>query len=201
MLKRCMDFTLAGIVLIVAGIPMALIAAIIYLTMGRPVLFRQMRPGYRAKPFLILKFRTMNNARNASGELMPDEARLTRMGKIIRKLSLDELPQLFNVLKGDLSLVGPRPLLMEYLPLYTERQARRHDVKPGITGWTQVNGRNALTWDEKFEHDIWYVEHCSIFLDIKILWMTVINVIKREGISAEGSATMPVFKGSQGDRQ
>ena len=176
---------------------MAVISLIIFISMGSPVIFSQMRPGYKARPFMIMKFRTMNDARGPDGQLLPDELRLMKVGKVLRKLSLDELPQLFNVLKGELSFVGPRPLLMEYLPLYTERQARRHDVKPGITGWTQVNGRNALTWEEKFEFDIWYVDHRSFFLDMKILWVTFVKVIKREGITAEGSATMPEFKGSK----
>ena len=200
MLKRALDLVLGAVMLAFAGIPMIATAILITATMGRPVIFRQMRPGYKAKPFMILKFRTMNDARGPDGKLLSDEFRLTKVGKAVRKLSLDELPQLFNVLKGEISLVGPRPLLMEYLSLYNERQARRHDVKPGITGWTQVNGRNALTWEEKFDHDIWYVEHQSFFLDMKILWMTAINVIKREGINAEGSATMPLFKGSQGEK-
>lgn len=176
---------------------MAVISLIILVSMGSPVIFRQMRPGYKAKPFMIMKFRTMNETSGNDGRLLADEFRLTKAGKILRKLSLDELPQLFNVLKGELSFVGPRPLLMEYLPLYTERQARRHEVKPGITGWTQVNGRNALTWEEKFDFDIWYVDNQSFLLDMKILWMTFVKVIKREGITAAGSATMPEFKGSK----
>lgn len=197
MLKRSFDLLFVLLLLIVLCIPMTVISLIILKTMGRPVLFRQIRPGYKGKPFMIMKFRTMNDARDPEGQLLPDEFRLTKFGKNLRRLSLDELPQLFNVLKGELSFVGPRPLLMEYLPLYTERQARRHDVKPGITGWTQVNGRNALTWEEKFEFDIWYVDNRSFFLDMKILWMTIVKVIQREGITAEGSATMPEFKGSK----
>ncbi|HOW53919.1 MAG TPA: sugar transferase [Syntrophorhabdaceae bacterium] len=200
MLKRSFDLLFVLLLLIVLCIPMAVISLIILKTMGRPVLFRQIRPGYKGKPFMIMKFRTMNDARDPEGQLLPDEFRLTKFGKNLRRLSLDELPQLFNVLKGELSFVGPRPLLMEYLPLYTERQARRHDVKPGITGWTQVNGRNALTWEEKFEFDIWYVDNRSFFLDMKILWMTIVKVIQREGITAEGSATMPEFKGSETDQ-
>jgi sugar transferase EpsL len=175
---------------------MLIICIIIAITMGRPVLFRQMRPGYKAKPFVILKFRTMNDALGPDGQLLPDRLRLTRIGQLLRRLSLDELPQLINVFKGDLSFVGPRPLLMEYLPLYTERQARRHDVKPGISGWTQVNGRNTLSWEEKFDLDIWYVENQSFCLDMRIVWMTFISVIKREGINAEGSVSMPIFEGS-----
>lgn len=197
MLKRIFDLSLSCVLLIILGIPMLIICVIIAVTMGRPVLFRQMRPGYKAKPFVILKFRTMNDAHGPDGRLLPDELRLTKIGKVLRRLSLDELPQLINVFKGDLSFVGPRPLLMEYLPLYTERQARRHDVKPGISGWTQVNGRNALSWDEKFDLDMWYVENQGFCLDMRILWMTFIKVIKREGISAEGSVTMPLFQGSK----
>jgi sugar transferase EpsL len=198
MLKRIFDLALSCVLLIVLGLPMLIICIIIVITMGKPVLFRQMRPGYKAKPFVILKFRTMNDARSPDGQLLPDEVRLTKIGKVLRRLSLDELPQLINVFKGDLSFVGPRPLLMEYLPLYTERQARRHDVKPGISGWTQVNGRNALSWEEKFDLDMWYVENQGFCLDMRILWMTFIKVIKREGISAEGSVTMPLFQGSKG---
>lgn len=175
---------------------MGLIGLFVLFSMGRPVIFRQVRPGYRAKPFMMMKFRTMKDARGPDGALLPDELRLTPVGRTLRQWSLDELPQLFNVLQGDLSFVGPRPLLMRYLPLYSEYQARRHEVKPGITGWTQVNGRNALTWEEKFDLDIWYVEHRGFALDMKILFMTAIKIIKREGITAEGSETMPEFRGS-----
>jgi lipopolysaccharide/colanic/teichoic acid biosynthesis glycosyltransferase len=155
-----------------------------------------MRPGLHGKPFVMLKFRTMTDQRDANGELLPDDLRLTRFGKWLRSTSLDELPELFNVLKGEMSLVGPRPLLMEYLPRYTPEQARRHEVKPGITGWAQVNGRNALSWEEKFQLDVWYVDHWNLWLDMKILLLTIWKVLKREGISAEGSATMPVFTGN-----
>jgi len=196
MLKRSFDFTLALILLILLGIPMGIIALVILTSMGRPVMFRQVRPGLRARLFTIMKFRTMDDTRGPDGQLLADELRLAVTGRILRKLSLDELPQLLNVLKGELSFVGPRPLLVQYLPLYNERQARRHDVKPGITGWAQVNGRNALTWDEKFDLDVWYVNHQSFLLDMKILWMTFVKVLKREGIAAAGSATMPEFKGS-----
>ncbi|MEN6318157.1 MAG: sugar transferase [Syntrophaceae bacterium] len=196
MLKRLFDFILALILLILLSIPMGVIALIILVSMGRPVMFRQMRPGLRARLFMIMKFRTMDDACGPDGQLLADELRLSVTGRILRKLSLDELPQLLNVLKGELSFVGPRPLLVQYLPLYSERQARRHDVKPGITGWAQVNGRNALTWDEKFDLDVWYVDHQSFLLDMKILWMTFVKVLKREGIAAAGSATMPEFKGS-----
>jgi len=196
MLKRSFDLLFVLLLLIVLCIPMVIISLIILVSMGRPVIFRQIRPGYKAKPFMIMKFRTMNDAPDQDGKWLSDEFRMTKFGKILRKLSLDELPQLFNVLKGELSFVGPRPLLVQYLPLYNERQARRHDVKPGITGWAQVNGRNALTWDEKFDLDVWYVDHQSFLLDMKILWMTFVKVLKREGIAAAGSATMPEFKGS-----
>ncbi len=198
MLKRIFDLVFCGLLLVLAAIPMIVIAMLVRTTMGPPVFFRQKRPGYRARPFVLLKFRTMRDTRDEDGRLLPDDLRLVKPGTVLRRLSLDELPQLFNVMKGDLSFVGPRPLLMEYLPLYTPRQARRHDVKPGITGWTQVNGRNALTWEEKFDLDVWYVENRSFALDMKILCMTIMKVIKREGISAEGSATMPVFRGSRG---
>lgn len=199
MLKRAFDLMFCGVLLILAVIPMIVIAMLVRITMGSPVFFKQKRPGYRARPFVLLKFRTMRDVRDDDGQLLPDDLRLAKLGIVLRRLSLDELPQLFNVMKGDLSFVGPRPLLMEYLPLYTPRQARRHDVKPGITGWTQVNGRNALTWEEKFDLDVWYVENRSFILDMKILCMTIMKVIKREGITAEGSATMPVFRGSRGN--
>lgn len=175
---------------------MLVVALLIRLTMGSPVLFRQVRPGLYGRPFTMYKFRTMLDIRNERGELLPDELRLTPVGRFLRKTSLDELPELFNVLKGDMSLVGPRPLLMDYLDRYTPEQARRHEVKPGITGWAQVNGRNALTWEEKFKLDVWYVDNWSLWLDIKILFMTLVKVFKREGISADGHVTMPEFKGS-----
>jgi sugar transferase EpsL len=195
MTKRLFDFFLACILLIICGIPMIIISIIIFISMGSPVLFRQKRPGQKGVPFIILKFRTMNESRDEKGNLLPDGQRMTFLGKYLRKFSLDELPQLLNVLKGDMSFIGPRPLLMEYLPLYTAKQARRHDVKPGITGWTQINGRNALTWEEKFELDLWYIDNQSFVLDMKIVWITLWKVIKREGISAKDSATMPKFEG------
>lgn len=173
-----------------------LIALVVRINMGEPVLFRQPRPGYKGRPFFVCKFRTMTGARNPDGELLPDEQRLPRFGKLLRKTSLDELPQLFDVLKGELSFVGPRPLLMEYLPLYSAEQMRRHDVKPGITGWAQVNGRNAIEWDEKFKLDVWYVDNQSFTLDLKILWLTALKVFKRDGVSAEGHVTMPKFTGN-----
>jgi lipopolysaccharide/colanic/teichoic acid biosynthesis glycosyltransferase len=195
--KRAFDVLLSLVGIVVLGVPMLVIALAVYMSMGSPVLFRQMRPGYGGRPFWIMKFRTMTESRNVAGDLLPDGARLTAVGRIIRALSLDELPQLFNVLLGDLSFVGPRPLLMQYMPLYNEHQARRHDVRPGITGWAQVNGRNAISWEEKFDLDVWYVDNGSFSLDLKILWLTFVNVLKRQGISAKGFETMPEFKGSR----
>jgi sugar transferase EpsL len=194
-IKRVVDIVGASVGIILLAPVMLAVALLVLLTMGRPVLFRQQRPGLRGKPFTLYKFRTMRDARTASGELLPDELRLTTFGKWLRSTSLDELPELFNVLKGEMSLVGPRPLLMEYLPRYSPEQARRHEVKPGITGWAQVNGRNALSWEEKFRLDVWYVDRWNLWLDMKILLLTIWKVLKREGISAEGSATMPVFTG------
>lgn len=165
--------------------------------MGGPVLFRQERPGLKGRPFRIYKFRTMTDARDPEGKLLPDDQRLTAVGRFVRSTSLDELPQLLNVLKGDMSLVGPRPLLMQYLERYSPEQARRHDVKPGITGWAQINGRNALSWDEKFQLDTWYVDNWSLLLDARILLGTVLKVVKRDGISSKGSQTMPEFMGSR----
>lgn len=165
--------------------------------MGSPVLFRQTRPGVNGKPFEMVKFRTMRDATASNGSLLPDSERLTSLGRFLRASSLDELPGLWNVLKGDMSLVGPRPLLVEYLPLYSSKQARRHEVRPGITGWAQVNGRNAISWDEKFELDVWYVDNRTIWLDLKIIWLTIRKVLKRDGISAAGEATMPKFTGNR----
>jgi len=189
-----MDVTGASLGLVLTALPMLVIALAIRITMGTPVLFRQMRPGFQGLPFEILKFRTMRYAAPGLDEL--DEARLTPLGRFLRSLSLDELPELWNVLKGDLSLVGPRPLLMEYLNLYSPEQARRQEVKPGITGWAQVNGRNALGWRERFELDVWYVDHQSLWLDAKILLLTVGAMLRRKGINAEGHATMPPFRGN-----
>ena len=172
------------------------VAAFVALFLGRPVLFRQLRPGRHGVPFSIVKFRTMRDASDALGQALPDAFRLTRFGRFLRATSLDELPGLWNVLTGDMSLVGPRPLLVEYLPLYSPEQRRRHDVRPGMTGWAQVNGRNALSWEEKFALDVWYVDNRSLWLDIKILGLTVRKVLVREGISAAGEATMPRFTGS-----
>jgi lipopolysaccharide/colanic/teichoic acid biosynthesis glycosyltransferase len=195
-IKRLLDVTAASLLLCVFAVVMALVALAIRLMMGRPVLFRQIRPGYRAKPFTLYKFRTMRDAYCTDGTPRPDAERMTRLGGLLRRTSLDELPQLWNVLRGDLSLVGPRPLLMQYLPLYTTEQARRHEVKPGITGWAQVNGRNAIGWEQKFDLDTWYVDHWTLRLDIKILAMTVHKVLTREGISSKGEATMAPFTGT-----
>jgi sugar transferase EpsL len=196
MAKKVFDFT-GGIVLLILTTPVLIILAVLVkIKMGSPVFFRQTRPGLGGRPFNLLKFRTMNNALEGQGELFSDEQRLTKLGQKLRKYSLDELPQLINVVRGDLSFVGPRPLLMQYLDRYTQEQARRHEVKPGITGWAQVNGRNAISWEEKFELDIWYVDNRSFLLDLKILWLTVVKVLRAEGISGEGSATMSEFMGS-----
>lgn len=200
-IKRLIDFFVAFIGLIILSPLLILIALLVRVNMGAPVLFRQERPGLHGRPFILYKFRTMRDLRDDEGRLLPDEMRLTRLGQILRSTSLDELPELFNVLKGEMSLVGPRPLLMEYLNRYTPEQARRHEVKPGITGWAQVNGRNAITWEEKFKLDVWYVDNWNLGLDLKILGLTLIKVLKREGISAGGHATMPEFRGSQGPGQ
>jgi lipopolysaccharide/colanic/teichoic acid biosynthesis glycosyltransferase len=182
--------------MLVASPLLLIIAILVRVKLGGPVLFRQVRPGFGGRPFTLLKFRTMRDLRNRGGILLPDEARLSSFGRFLRRMSLDELPELFNVLKGDMSLVGPRPLLMQYMDRYTSEQARRHEVEPGITGWAQVNGRNAITWEEKFALDFWYVDNQSLLLDLKILAMTAWKVLKREGISAQGEATMPEFMGT-----
>ena len=195
-MKRIFDFITALSVLLILSPVILLVTILNRIYLGNPVLFIQQRPGLRGEPFNLLKFRTMKDAVNAKGHPLPDGERLTRYGKFLRSTSLDELPGLWNVIKGEMSLVGPRPLLMEYLPLYTKEQARRHDVRPGITGWAQVNGRNAISWDEKFAADIWYVDNQSLVLDLKILAMTVFKVLKKDGVSAEGEATMPRFRGT-----
>ena len=195
-MKRLFDGATALLILAMIWPLLLLLALLVRIKLGSPVLFRQQRPGLHGRPFCIYKFRTMTNAQDAKGEPLPDEARMTPFGHFLRRFSLDELPQLYNVLKGDMSLVGPRALLMEYLPLYSAEQARRHEVRPGITGWAQVNGRNAISWEEKFEHDLWYVDHRSFWLDLRILWMTVKKVFGSEGINQEGQATMEKFKGS-----
>ena len=194
-MKRLFDLLVAMGLLFVLWPLMLCVALLVRWQLGSPVLFKQQRPGLHGKPFYIYKFRTMNDARDASGELLSDAERLTPFGQFLRRFSLDELPQLLNVIRGEMSLVGPRALLMEYLPLYNPEQARRHDVKPGITGWAQVNGRNAISWEEKFAYDVWYVDHQSFLLDLKILWMTLQRVVKSEGVSQEGQATMEKFRG------
>jgi sugar transferase EpsL len=198
-LKRGFDFVVSLIALIILSPVMLITAILVRYKLGSPVIFKQQRPGLHGKPFYLYKFRTMTDERDENGKLLPDHLRLTPFGQFLRKYSLDELPQLLNVLKGDISLVGPRPLLMEYLELYTPEQARRHEVKPGITGWAQVNGRNAISWEEKFKLDVWYVDHQSFWLDLKILFLTAIKVFKSEGISHEGHVTMPFFKGEKKD--
>ncbi len=195
-MKRLFDFLISLFAIIILFIPMVMIAIVIRVKMGSPVIFKQKRPGIHGKPFYIYKFRTMTNETDNEGNLLSNEERITITGKLIRKLSLDELPQLFNVLKGDISLVGPRPLLMEYLPLYNKEQARRHDVRPGITGWAQVNGRNNLCWEDRFKLDVWYVDNQSFILDIRILFLTVLKVFKREGINPDDKEFIEKFKGS-----
>ncbi|MGA2436150.1 MAG: sugar transferase [Bryobacteraceae bacterium] len=194
--KRILDICVSSVLLVLLSPLLLLLAVVLRLRCGQPVLFRQVRPGRKEKLFVLYKLRTMADARNASGALLDDDQRLTALGKVLRKLSLDEIPQLWNVLKGDMSLVGPRPLLQEYLSRYSAFERRRHEVKPGITGWAQVNGRNALTWERKFELDVWYVEHQSLRLDLKILWITLLQVLRKDGISQDGHATMPEFMGS-----
>lgn len=197
MLKLFFDKILAFFLIILFSPIYLIVSFLIYRKMGSPILFRQKRPGYKEKIFGIYKFRTMTNDIDENGNLLPDEKRLIGIGKFIRSTSLDELPQLFNVLKGEMSFVGPRPLLIEYLDLYNDQQKRRHDVKPGITGWAQVNGRNAISWEQKFEYDVWYVDNQSFVLDIKILWMTFLKVVKRSDISSNTSATMEKFTGTK----
>jgi len=195
LMKRLLDIIISLLVLLLSFPLIIIISFLIATKMGYPILFKQMRPGLHGKPFYVYKFRTMTNSLDSNGNLLPDGARLTPLGKFLRKYSLDELPQFVNVLKGEMSLVGPRPLLMEYLPLYSENHARRHQVKPGITGWAQVNGRNALTWEEKFDLDCWYVDNCSFWIDLKILFLTFIKVFKSEGINHGNHATMEDFTG------
>ena len=197
--KRAFDIFVSFTGLIVAGPLLLIVALLVRAFLGSPVLFRQHRPGLNAQPFEILKFRTMTDAVGADGVLLPDMERLTAFGRFLRSSSLDELPELWNVLKGEMSLIGPRPLLMEYVPLYDEAQMRRHAMRPGITGWSQVNGRNAIGWDEKFALDVWYVDNQSMLLDVKILFMTVASLIRREGINASEHVPMPKFTGSKGE--
>jgi lipopolysaccharide/colanic/teichoic acid biosynthesis glycosyltransferase len=194
--KRLFDLVLTLPGLIVLSPILGLIALAVWINHGRPVLFRQVRPGYGGKPYTVFKFRTMRMALTSDGELLPDKVRLTALGRLLRSFSLDELPELWNVVRGEMSLVGPRPLLMQYLDRYTPEQARRHDAVPGITGWAQIHGRNAVTWEEKFALDVWYVDHWSLGLDLKILWLTLWKVITREGISQPGRATADEFMGS-----
>lgn len=196
-MKRIVDIVFASFALLILSVPLLILVVMVRCKLGTPVFFRQVRPGLGGQPFEMVKFRTMTDARSQDGELLPDADRLTTFGKFLRSTSLDELPELWNVLKGDMSLVGPRPLLMEYLALYSPEQARRHEVQPGVTGWAQVNGRNTLSWDEKFALDVWYVDNRSLFLDLKILWLTVKKVVAREGISASGEATMTKFTGNK----
>lgn len=194
-MKRCFDMFISLFLLLCFSFVIALIAIFVKFKLGSPIFFKQERPGLYGKPFNLYKFRTMTDARDSNNELLSDHARLTKFGEFLRKYSLDELPQLVNVLKGQLSLVGPRPLLMEYLPLYSKEQSKRHNVRPGITGWAQINGRNSISWDEKFKLDVWYVENQSFLLDLKILYLTFRKVLKSEGITNDNHVTMPVFKG------
>ncbi|WP_286998371.1 MULTISPECIES: sugar transferase [Comamonas] len=194
-MKRFFDITVSALALLLLALPLLLLIWLVRRKLGSPVFFRQVRPGLNGLPFEMVKFRTMTDARGPDGLLLPDAVRLTPFGRFLRSTSLDELPELWNVLKGEMSLVGPRPLLMEYLPLYSPEQARRHAVRPGVTGWAQVNGRNAIGWEEKFALDVWYVDHQSLWLDLQILWLTVKKVLVRDGISAAGEATMSKFTG------
>ncbi|MBK8616457.1 MAG: sugar transferase [Anaerolineales bacterium] len=195
--KRIFDLILALLALVILSPVLLATAILVRIFIGTPILFKQQRPGYKGRPFHIYKFRTMTNRITLNGSLLPDAERLTRFGRFLRSLSLDELPELFNILRGEMSFVGPRPLLMEYLPLYSAEQARRHDVMPGLTGWAQVHGRNAITWDDKFKHDVWYVDHWSFLLDLKIILMTAGKVVTREGVTQEGQATTEYFTGNK----
>lgn len=195
-IKRFFDFVSALLALIVFSLLLAVVAVLVKIKLGSPVIFKQERPGLNNKVFTLYKFRTMTDERDENGELLPDEVRLTKFGQFLRNTSIDELPELINILKGDMSVIGPRPLLVQYIPLYNKHQARRAEVKPGLSGWAQVNGRNSVTWEDKFEMDVYYVDNYSLALDLKILFMTVKNVIKREGISSDTSATMEPFTGT-----
>jgi lipopolysaccharide/colanic/teichoic acid biosynthesis glycosyltransferase len=199
-MKRFFDILSSSLTLLLLAFPLLVLAWLIRQKLGRPVLFCQVRPGLHGRPFTMVKFRTMTDVRGPDGALLPDAKRLTPLGCFMRSSSLDELPELWNVLRGDMSLVGPRPLLMEYLPLYTPEQARRHGVRPGITGWAQINGRNALSWNEKFRLDVWYVDHQNFWLDLRIFLITIWKVLRREGISAAGEATMAPFTGITADQ-
>lgn len=194
-MKRLFD-----LLLILLGLPLLLslfviTALLVRIKLGSPILFKQVRPGMNARPFTMIKFRTMTDERDEHGKLLPDEVRLTQFGQFLRSTSLDELPELWNVIKGEMTLVGPRPLLVEYVPLYTDQQARRHEVRPGVTGWAQANGRNAISWEDKFELDVWYVDNQSFWLDMRIIWLTLYKVVKRDGVAADGEATMARFTG------
>lgn len=195
MLKRLFDILVSALAILIFAPLIVVLMLIVRVKLGAPVFFTQTRPGKDGKPFKMIKFRSMTNGKDAEGNLLPDDQRLPKFGKLLRSTSLDELPELFNVLKGDMSLVGPRPLLMQYLDRYTPEQRRRHEVRPGITGWAQVNGRNNVPWEERFKMDVWYVDHHNLLLDIKILWMTVLKVVKRSDVSQEGHATMTEFMG------
>ena len=195
--KRVFDAVVAGVMLMLAAPLLAFTACLVRTDVGRPILFRQIRPGLNGRPFVMVKFRTMRDLRDSSGQLLSNEARLTRIGRFLRSTSLDELPELWNVLRGDMSLVGPRPLLMEYLPLYTPTQLRRHEVRPGVTGWAQVNGRNTVSWEDRFQMDVWYVDNRTLWLDLRILLLTFVKVLTRSGISEPGRATIERFKASR----
>lgn len=197
-MKRLFDIVLASLALLLLSPLLLLVALLVRLLLGSPILFRQTRPGLGARPFQIAKFRTMTDRRDANGELLPDRERLTAFGRFLRSTSLDELPELWNVIRGDMSMVGPRPLLMEYVPLYNEAQMRRHEVRPGITGWSQVNGRNSVSWDDRFADDLWYVENRTMALDLKILYLTLVAVLKRDGIDAQEGVPMHKFAGNGG---
>ena len=199
-MKRLFDIAISSVALLALSPILLVVAALVRMKLGSPVLFRQLRPGLRGRPFTLVKFRTMRDAQDGDGRPLPDEERLTSFGRALRSTSLDELPELWNVLKGDMSLVGPRPLLMQYLGRYSPEQSRRHDVRPGLTGWTQVNGRNALSWPEKLALDVWYVDNRSFMLDLKIMAMTVKQILVREGIAHDGSETMPEFMGDDRTR-
>jgi sugar transferase EpsL len=199
MFKRVLDISISLILMLVLMLPILITALAVRLAMGSPVLFRQIRPGYRGRLFELVKFRTMTVEAERGEASLADEMRLTRLGRFLRRTSLDELPQLWNVLRGDMSLVGPRPLLTEYLPLYSPEQARRHEVRPGITGWAQINGRNAQSWEERLSLDVWYVDHRSLWLDLRILCRTLLKVLRSEGVNQPGHATMPRFTGSRGE--
>ena len=196
-MKRLMDVLVATVALIMLSPVLLVVALLIRRQMGSPVLFRQTRPGLYGRPFKMIKFRTMRDAIGKDGQQLPDRERLTKLGRFLRSSSIDELPELLNVIRGDMSIVGPRPLLMDYLPLYSPEQARRHEVRPGVTGWAQINGRNAIAWEEKFAFDTWYVDNRSLWLDLKIICLTALKVVKRDGISAAGEATMPKFMGTR----